>query len=153
MRRRLLIGMAVLTIFHGLLWAKNILVIEPSRPLLTAMKKRLHREGYWVLTARRWQDALKVFKTERIDLVIVNHYLDDYSGIEAVNHIRNEMNSEVKIIFVAPELAKRKEGIEAGADDYLPNPVDFRVLCRKIKLLFKPLEISDDYLRAKGYRD
>ncbi len=115
------------------------------------LKKTLHRSGYWVFTARRWIKALKILKYERIKLVVIKHYLENISGLEAVEQIKNEINSDIKIIYIAPELANRKRGIEAGADDYLTNPSDTRLLLKKIRLLLEPLEVSDEYLRFKGY--
>ena len=102
---------------------QRILLVEDEDHLLEAIKLNLEMEGYKVSTATDGKKALKIFKEERFNLVILDVMLPEIDGFQVAETIRLE-NSEVPIMFLTAKNTSedRVMGLKKGADDYLVKP-------------------------------
>lgn len=118
--------------------AYRILLVEDEEHLLEALKLNLELEGYHVTTATDGKKALKLFKEERLNLVILDVMLPEIDGFKVAETIRLE-NTEVPILFLTAKNTSedRVAGLKRGADDYLTKPFNLEELILRVGILVK----------------
>ncbi|RYY96761.1 MAG: response regulator transcription factor [Chitinophagaceae bacterium] len=116
----------------------KILVVEDEQKIADALRQGLAEHGYEVHVAYDGRLALKLFGAEPFDLLIVDINLPGLSGYELCTQVR-AAGSEVPVIMLTAlrALNDKIEGYDAGADDYLTKPFEFRELLMKVRVLLK----------------
>ena len=105
----------------------SILVVEDSRAQREHLAEVLRKRGFSVATASGGLDALKQIRADPPDVVLLDVVLDDIDGYSVCRWVRlGERTRDVIVIMltVKREVKERVEGLNVGADDYLPKPVD-----------------------------
>ncbi len=116
----------------------RILVIEDEARLARLIARVLGEEGYAVETAGEGRSALKRALAEPFDLLIVDWMLPDLDGVQLVRRLRTaEMNVPVLMLTARSQIEDRVEGLDAGADDYLPKPFAFPELLARVRALLR----------------
>ncbi len=115
----------------------KILLVDDTkteRLILTAYLEKLDHE---VVAAENGHQAIELFRSEKPDLILMDVIMPEMDGHEASRQIREDESVWAPIIFLSGRVAVDDivAGIEAGGDDYLTKPVDFRVLEAKMKAL------------------
>ena len=87
-----------------------ILCIDDADVALRVRKLLLGHEGYNVLTASSGEDGLEIFKQNRIELVIADHFLSGKTGVEIAREMK-ELRPEVPILIISAALDK-PDGLE-----------------------------------------
>ncbi|MBW3469331.1 response regulator transcription factor [Arthrospiribacter ruber] len=116
----------------------SILLIEDDDRLATVIKKGLEEKNYSVTQAFDGDMGLRLFDSGGYDLVITDLILPKVNGLDLSKTIR-EKNKRIPIIMLTAlgTTDDKVEGFDAGADDYLVKPFDFRELLVRIKTLLK----------------
>ena len=127
--------------------AKKVLVVEDDKDILQLVKMYLDNEGFRTITAANGAEALKQFKSEHPDLVVLDLMLPEIDGLEVCKKLR--VTPQTAMLPIIMLTAKSEEsdtvvGLELGADDYVGKPFSPRALVARIKALFRRLERSDD---------
>jgi two-component system alkaline phosphatase synthesis response regulator PhoP len=117
---------------------QRILLVEDEEHLLEVIKLNLELEGYKVSTATDGKKALKVFKEERFNLVILDVMLPEVDGFQVAETIRLE-NTKIPILFLSAKNTSedRITGLRKGADDYLAKPFNLEELILRVGILIK----------------
>ena len=112
----------------------RILLVEDEDHLLDAIKLNLELEGYKVHAVKDGKTALKVFKEERFNLIILDVMLPEMDGFQVCETIRLE-NTEVPILFLTAKNTSedRVMGLKKGADDYLVKPFNLEELSARVR--------------------
>lgn len=116
----------------------NILVIEDEQRVAELLQSGLEENGYQVSLAMDGIQGMSLFLTNKFDLVLSDIILPKMSGFDLCKEIRK--NNEVIPILMLTALGStddKLEGFDAGADDYLTKPFDFRELLARIAVLLK----------------
>jgi len=131
----------------------RILLVEDEEHLLEALKLNLELEGYHVTTATDGKKALKLFKEERLNLVILDVMLPEIDGFKVAETIRLE-NSEVPILFLTAKNTSedRVAGLKRGADDYLTKPFNLEELILRVGILVKRSLKGDEHKQLNSYK-
>lgn len=131
----------------------RILLVEDEEHLLEALKLNLELEGYHVTTATDGKKALKLFKEERLNLIILDVMLPEIDGFKVAETIRLE-NSEVPILFLTAKNTSedRVAGLKRGADDYLTKPFNLEELILRVGILVKRSLKGDDHKQLNSYK-
>ena len=118
--------------------ATRILLVEDEQSLADTIKLNLEIEGCKVVTANDGRKALKSFKSERFNLVILDVMLPEMDGFTVCEAIRLE-NTEIPILMLTAKNASadRVNGLKKGADDYLTKPFNLEELLLRIQNLLK----------------
>lgn len=130
---------------------RRILIVEDEAKLAGLIARVLREEGYAAKTARDGRSGLASAMTGDFDLLILDWMLPDLSGIQVVRGLRtSETNIPVLMLTARAQIDDRVEGLDAGADDYLPKPFAFaELLARARALMRRPQgEPVDETLRA-----
>lgn len=131
----------------------RILLVEDEEHLQEAIKLNLELEGYKVVTASTGTEAVRVFKQERFNLVILDVMLPEMDGFAVCESIRLH-NGTVPIIFLSAKNASEDKimGLKRGADDYMTKPFNLEEFLLRVNVLVKRSmskeeknEISDFY--------
>ena len=99
---------------------KKVLVVEDEVELLELYDMILSND-YRVFTTDSGRSAIKIFDTEKPDIIIVDIKLPDISGIEVTRHAKT-INPKVAIIGISAYRERFKEILDAGANTVLQKP-------------------------------
>jgi len=116
----------------------SILLVEDERRIADTLEFGLIENNYEVRTAYQPDIALDMFQVRPFDLVILDVKLPGMNGFELCRLIRL-LNEQVPVLLLTAltSIDDKVEGYEAGADDYLPKPFEFRELIMKIRVLLR----------------
>ncbi|QBR84388.1 response regulator [Legionella israelensis] len=116
----------------------RLLLVEDDELLGDAVKTGLTQFGYVVDWLKDGEAARAALKTETFELIILDLGLPKLSGLNLLQHIRQEGNSTPVIILTARESVEdRVKGLDSGADDYLIKPFDLNELSARIRALVR----------------
>jgi diguanylate cyclase (GGDEF)-like protein len=116
----------------------KILLVDDSPTILAATKPMLVKMGHAVITAENGEEALRSYKRECPNLVLMDVNMPVMDGYAAAQRIRSEYPQDwVPIIFLsgADDEQHLELGIQAGGDDYLIKPCGYVVLDAKIRAM------------------
>ena len=115
------------------------LVIDDSRAMRSILTGILEEIGFEVAQAKDAEDALSLLEEgEGFELALVDWNLPELSGLELVQTVRNMSDLEnLRLMMVTTEtqLARVREALKAGADEYIMKPFDKEMLLEKLTLL------------------
>lgn len=116
----------------------RILLVEDEQKIADTLKLGLSENGYDVETAYNGLVGWKLFETHPYHLIVLDINLPGMNGYELCRNIRNR-NERVPVIMLTAlsSLNDKIEGYDAGADDYLIKPFEFRELLMKVRVLLK----------------
>ena len=111
----------------------HILVVDDDDGIRTLVKKYLNENNYLVTTASSAEDALEKIKIIKFDLIILDIMMPGKNGLEFIKDNKKKLDSPVILLTAKGEASERVEGLEVGADDYLPKPFEPKELILRIK--------------------
>ena len=111
----------------------HILVVDDDDGIRSLVKKYLNENLFLVTTADSAEDALEKIKIIRFDLIVLDIMMPGKSGLEFLRENRKELETPVILLTAKAEINERVEGLEVGADDYLPKPFEPKELILRIK--------------------
>jgi two-component system, OmpR family, copper resistance phosphate regulon response regulator CusR len=117
---------------------RKILLVEDEPKIADSLKLGLSENGYYVSLAYDGIIGYKLYQSEPFDLVILDINLPGMNGYELCKAIRSA-NTQVPVIMLTAlsALNDKIEGYDAGADDYIVKPFEFKELLLKIRVLLK----------------
>ncbi len=122
----------------------EILLVEDEESLREALKLNLEMEGYSVVAVDDGKKAIKTFKEEYFDCIILDIMLPELDGIFVSETIRLQ-NDKIPIMFLSAKNtgADRVLGLRKGGDDYMTKPFNLEeLLIRVEKLISKNKKID-----------
>lgn len=122
---------------------KRILLVEDEISLQETIKLNLDLEGYKANAVGDGKSALKAFKQERFDLIILDVMLPEMDGFKVCEAIRLD-NKEIPILFLTAKnsSADKIAGLRLGADDYLTKPFNLEEMLLRVQILLKRSGLS-----------
>jgi two-component system alkaline phosphatase synthesis response regulator PhoP len=112
--------------------------VEDEEHLQEAIKLNLELEGYKVVAVGNGIEAVKIFKQERFNLVVLDVMLPELDGFGVCESIRLH-NSAVPILFLSAKNASEDKilGLKRGADDYMTKPFNLEEFLLRVHALVK----------------
>jgi two-component system phosphate regulon response regulator OmpR len=117
--------------------APHILVVDDDTRIRTLLKKFLGQNGFRVTMAASAADARRLLAGLDFDLIILDVMMPGETGVELTRALREEKQVPILMLTALSETDSRIEGLEAGADDYLPKPFDPRELLLRISNILR----------------
>jgi two-component system cell cycle response regulator len=130
----------------------KILLVEDDKIQAGVTKDYLEANGYEVICVRDGKSAIKMAKTQHVDLILLDLILPDINGNEVARWLKlNEDTKGIPIIVltVKSSTIEKVAGLEAGADDYLPKPYNEIELNARIYACLRTKALQDE-LRQKN---
>jgi DNA-binding response OmpR family regulator len=137
----------------------SLLLVDDDAELCEMMREFFEQSGHTLDCVRNGIDGLKRAVDQRYDLVILDVMLPGMNGFTLLNQLRRRR--EVPVIMLTARTAPhdRVQGLEAGADDYLPKPFDPDELLARVRAVLRRsaktdpedlLHFASDELRING---
>ena len=111
----------------------TVLVVDDDPVILKLLEVNFEMEGFVVLTAKDGIEGIERARNDRPDLVISDIMMPKKSGLELVEELKGDPATEaipVILLSAKAQAADQREGLDAGADDYVTKP-------------FEPLDLVD----------
>ena len=133
---------------------KRILIVEDERDILDLVRLYTEKEGYRTSLAATGPDALRLAKSDRPDLILLDLMLPDLDGLEVCKRLRSDPATAMIPIIMLTAKAEESDtiiGLELGADDYVTKPFSPKALIARIKALFRRLERAQEVPARYAY--
>lgn len=117
----------------------TLLIVEDNAEVTEYLTDRLSK-NYHIYTAANGADALEVLKDKEVDLVLTDVMMPVMDGIKLCRAIKQNIKTchiPVIILSARSNTEDQLQGLEVGADDYLPKPFTYAVLKAKIQNMLK----------------
>ena len=111
---------------------KHILVVDDDDGIRDLVKQYLKEKKFLVTTAKNAEDAYKKVLVIKFDLIVLDIMMPGKSGLEFTKENKDIINTPIILLTAKGEASERIEGLETGADDYLPKPFEPKELVLRI---------------------
>lgn len=119
----------------------RILVVEDEPNIVELVQLYLTNEGYEVLAAHDGREAIRLVRSEKPDLVVLDLMLPEVDGFEVCRRLRQGGNDLPIIMLTARDDDVDKiVGLELGADDYVTKPFNPRELVARVRAVLRRFE-------------
>ena len=115
----------------------RVLVVEDDEAIADVLRRSLRAEGHEVMSAGDGAEALTLSEEFVPDLVVLDLGLPRLDGIEVCRRLRAESDVPILILTARTETDDRVQGLDSGADDYLPKPFERAELLARIRALMR----------------
>jgi|TARA_B100000035_G_scaffold117151_1_gene99302 two-component system phosphate regulon response regulator OmpR len=110
----------------------HILIVDDDDGIRELVKQYLDQNNYLVSTANSAEDALEKVKIIKFDLIVLDIMMPGKSGLEFTSENKKKIDTPIILLTAKGEASERVEGLEIGADDYLPKPFEPKELVLRI---------------------
>ena len=111
----------------------HILVVDDYNEIRSLVKQFLDQNNFLVTTAKSAEDASKKIQIIKFDLIVLDIMMPGKSGLEFIKENKNKLKTPIILLTAKGTASERVEGLEMGADDYLPKPFEPKELVLRIK--------------------
>ena len=118
----------------------HILVVDDDDGIRSLVKKYLNENNYLVTTAKSAEDAIEKTSLIKFDLIVLDIMMPGKSGLEFTNEYKKKINTPIILLTAKGEANERVEGLESGADDYLPKPFEPKELVLRINNILNKIK-------------
>jgi DNA-binding response OmpR family regulator len=118
----------------------TVLVVDDEQTVRDTVALRLQQDGHRVITAADGAEALRQFRSERPDLILLDLMLPELSGIEITRIVRGESDVPILMLTARDSELDKVVGLELGADDYVTKPFSLRELQARVRALLRRRE-------------
>jgi DNA-binding response OmpR family regulator len=115
----------------------KVLLVEDDLDQLDIAAHKLRRERFVVIEASDGTQALRRFKTERPDLVVVNLAMPPPDGFEVLRSIRADGQTPVLVVGGPNGRSDAYRCFDLGADDFITKPYEFKELTLRIRAILR----------------
>jgi len=117
---------------------QKILIVEDEQKIADTLKLGLSENGFDVEVAYDGNIGYKLFQQHPFNLVVLDINLPGINGYDLCKLMRGK-NSKIPIVMLTAlsSIDDKIEGYDAGADDYIVKPFEFKELLMKIRVMFK----------------
>ena len=110
----------------------HILVVDDDDGIRSLVKQYLNENKYLVTTAEDAEDASEKIKIIKFDLIVLDIMMPGKSGLDFIND-NKKLETPIILLTAKGQPSERIEGLETGADDYLPKPFEPKELILRIR--------------------
>jgi signal transduction histidine kinase/CheY-like chemotaxis protein len=131
----------------------RILIVDDHEDNLALLTMILSSQGYAIRCASDGPQALVIVRDEPPDLILLDVMMPRMSGYDVVQAVRADASDSyipIMLITAKQELADKVKGLDLGADDFLPKPVQGAELIAKVRALLRLKQVQDELIRERN---
>tara|TARA_A100001015_G_scaffold111193_1_gene123422 strand:+ start:417 stop:1094 length:678 start_codon:yes stop_codon:yes gene_type:complete len=121
----------------------HILVVDDDEGIRSLVKRYLNENNFLVTTAKNAEDATEKIEVISFDMIILDIMMPGKSGLQFINDNKNKIVTPIILLTAKGTADERVEGLEIGADDYLPKPFEPKELLLRVKNILKKTKETD----------
>ena len=122
---------------------KKILIVEDEANIRELLRLYLEREGYAVIEAENGVEGIKLWKSEKPDMLLLDVMMPVMDGWAVCKEIRAESDVPIIMLTAKGETADRVSGLEMGADDYIVKPLEMPEVIARVRAVFRRMAPDD----------
>ena len=111
----------------------HILVVDDDDGIRSLVRQYLNENNYLITTANNAEDANEKIKIIQFDLIILDIMMPGKNGLEFIQENKKKLETPIILLTAKGHANERVEGLQMGADDYLPKPFEPKELLLRIK--------------------
>ena len=111
----------------------HILVVDDDDGIRSLVKQYLNENNFLVTTSNSAENAEETILIVKFDLIVLDVMMSGKSGLEFIKDNKSKIDTPIILLTAKGETEDRVEGLEIGADDYLPKPFEPKELTLRIK--------------------
>ena len=111
----------------------HILVVDDDDGIRSLVKQYLKENSFLITTANSAEEAKEKVSLIKFDLIVLDIMMPGQNGLEFTQEHKKKINTPIILLTAKGEATERVEGLEVGADDYLPKPFEPKELLLRIK--------------------
>src|SRR4030067_696415 len=115
----------------------TVLVVDDEKPLRDFVRRNLDVRGFNVRVASNGLEALAIFNTQAIDLVILDVMMPRMDGLETTRRIRQSSLVPIIVLSALGEESDKIRALNLGADDYLTKPFGVGELLARVQAVLR----------------
>tara|TARA_B100000767_G_scaffold49222_1_gene44198 strand:- start:664 stop:1341 length:678 start_codon:yes stop_codon:yes gene_type:complete len=121
----------------------HILVVDDDDGIRSLVKQYLNENNFLVTTSSSAENAEEKLSLIKFDLIIMDIMMTGKSGLDFIKDNKLKINTPIILLTAKGEAEERIDGLEIGADDYLPKPFDPKELTLRIKNIINKTKKND----------
>ena len=122
----------------------HILVVDDDEGIRSLIKQYLNENNFLVTTSDSAENAEEKISIIKFDLIVLDIMMTGKSGLEFIKQNKSKIDTPVILLTAKGEAENRVEGLEIGADDYLPKPFEPKELTLRIKNILNKTKRNDE---------
>lgn len=115
----------------------HLLIVDDDERIRDLLKKFLMRNGFLVTAARDAEHARRVLAGLDFDMIVLDVMMPGEDGVSLTRALRETHDTPILLLTAKGETENRIQGLEAGADDYLPKPFEPKELLLRINAILR----------------
>ncbi|MGR3320738.1 MAG: response regulator [Pseudooceanicola sp.] len=123
--------------------APHLLIVDDDERIRDLLARFLSRNGFLVTAARDAEHARRLLTGLEFDLIVMDVMMPGTDGITMTRRLRETLSTPILLLTAKGEARDRINGLEAGADDYLPKPFEPRELLLRINAILRRMPEVD----------
>jgi DNA-binding response OmpR family regulator len=130
---------------------KRILVVDDEVRYQRLLDANLRTDGYEVVSASDGVEAIEIFSSQPIDLILLDVMMPKLNGFETCQRIREYSNVPIIMLTAKGDEKDRVRGLDLGADDYLTKPFSATELLARVRAVLRRAQVSTDITQARYF--
>lgn len=131
--------------------SKRILIVDDEPRYLRLLEANLRTEGYEVATAQDGVQAIDIFSSQPIDLILLDIMMPRLDGFSTCQRIREYSNVPIIMLTAKGEEQDRVRGLDVGADDYLVKPFSATELLARVRAVLRRSQLPPPSGQARFF--
>ena len=122
----------------------HILVVDDDEGIRSLIKQYLNENNFLVTTSDSAENAEEKISIIKFDLIVLDIMMTGKSGLDFIKQNKSKIDTPIILLTAKGEAENRVEGLEIGADDYLPKPFEPKELILRIKNILNKTKRNDE---------
>ena len=122
----------------------HILVVDDDGGIRSLIKQYLNENNFLVTTSNSAENAEEKISIIKFDLIVLDIMMTGKSGLDFIKQNKSKIDTPIILLTAKGEAENRVEGLEIGADDYLPKPFEPKELTLRIKNILNKTKRNDE---------
>ena len=122
----------------------HILVVDDDEGIRSLIKQYLNENNFLVTTSNSAENAEEKISIIKFDLIVLDIMMTGKSGLDFIKQNKSKIDAPIILLTAKGEAENRVEGLEIGADDYLPKPFAPKELTLRIKNILDKIKRNDE---------
>ncbi|MDP9313959.1 MAG: response regulator [Chloroflexota bacterium] len=131
----------------------KILIVDDHEDNLDLLRMMLSSHGYSITTASDGSEALELVRLVAPDLILLDVMMPGMSGYDVVQALRADVSRgyiPIMLITAKQDISDKVQGLNIGADDFLPKPVQSAELIAKVRALLRLKQVQDELVQERN---
>ena len=130
--------------------AKKVLVVDDEKLIVKGIRFSLEQDGMEVTCAYDGEEALRLAREQKFDMILLDIMLPKLSGTEVCQQIREFSNVPIVMLTAKSEDMDKIMGLEYGADDYITKPFNILEVKARIRAIMRRTSARAETDRQPG---